>query len=136
MLAETATPLRRPTRRPPSLRSRLDDSNCSVVVRVNVLNNTNHSGGMYSHANHIWMNGIFLIFWGLFFHNIGIPTLELALERRSLGKIGTGYVDTHWAGGIIGETRAQSYRVSTNGVKSFWEEKTSDVSHPVNHVDG
>lgn len=59
MPVETATPLRRPTRSLPFPRSKLSDSDRCVLVRTNVFNNTNYSGGTYSHAKHIWMNGIF-----------------------------------------------------------------------------
>lgn len=110
MPVETATPLRRPTRSPPFLRSKLSDGNCCVLVRTNVLNNTNYAGGMYSHAKHIWMIGIF--YFLVSFYNIGTRLWKLALERRFLGDGKLGRTCRYSLGrGIIGGTRTP-----TNGV--------------------
>jgi hypothetical protein len=81
-------------------------------VNTNGFNNTNYSGGMYSHANHIWTIGIFYLF-GFFSTILVFASGKLALTRRFWG-IGTGYVDTHWVGKALLEKHELRQTASNN----------------------
>jgi hypothetical protein len=66
-------------------------------------------------------------------HNIGIHLWKLALERR-FWATGTGYVDTHWVRGIIGETRAHTSSSLDNRRQLLLGRRKPDIMNPVNHV--
>jgi hypothetical protein len=128
MPAETATPLRRLTRRPPFSRSKLSDAAVAVswlgstfsttpTIQAECTATPTISGRMAS------FNFLFLL------HNIGIDLWKLALEWR-FWETGIGYVDTHWVRGIIGEVRNPR-----NGVESLFGRRKPDITNPVNHVD-
>ena len=120
MLVATATPLRRPTRRTPFPRSKLSDPVVAASWRGRTFSTTTkYSGGMYSHADHIWTNGIFYFLFP-FPQHWYLP-LGTGIGTAFFWKHGNrnGHVDTHWVGSIVGETTNLNLSSLDNGVKLF-----------------